>query len=96
MGTCVKFGLKIPNNFGKKCQKKSGGGIFLTHTVVLPLLCALILFIQTLGLYKSFTYLLTYLQWKKSDTIIDNTTAAAAAADTTTATYGFCNRLVFL
>jgi len=28
----VKFGLKIPNRLGKKCQKISGGG-FLTHTV---------------------------------------------------------------
>ena len=30
----VKFGLKIPNRFGKKCQKKSWG-ISLTHTVYL-------------------------------------------------------------
>ena len=33
MGTCnrrVKFGLKIPNRLGKKCQKISGG---LTHAV---------------------------------------------------------------
>jgi len=22
---CVKFGLKIPNRLGKKCQKTSGG-----------------------------------------------------------------------
>jgi len=31
--TYVKFGLKIPNPFGKNVRKKSGRGIFLTHTV---------------------------------------------------------------